>query len=82
MIRTQIQITEKQSEALRKLAAAEGKSLADVIRRGVDLYLRTGRSSRREELVQRALRAAGRFSSGTPNGSAEHDRHLAEAFRR
>jgi len=82
MIRTQIQITEKQSETLRRLAAAEGKPLADLIRRGLDLYLRAGGSSRREQLVQRALRAAGKFSSGAPEGSAEHDRHLAEAFRR
>jgi hypothetical protein len=82
MIRTQIQITEKQSEALRKLAAAERKPLADLIRRGVDLYLHAGGTARRKQLVQRALRAAGRFSSGTPDGSAEHDRHLAEAFRR
>jgi putative transcriptional regulator len=37
---------------------------------------------REPEAVQRALRAAGRFSSGRSEVSAEHDRHLAEAFRR
>ena len=81
MIRTQIQLTEKQSEALRRLAAARGRSLADLVRQGVDLYLRTEGRRDREELIRRALKAAGRFSSGSSDGCAEHDRHLAKAFR-
>ena len=81
MIRTQIQLTEKQSEALRRLAAARGRSIADLVRQGVDLYLRTEGRRDREELIRRALKAAGRFSSGSSDGSAEHDRHLAKAFR-
>jgi Arc/MetJ-type ribon-helix-helix transcriptional regulator len=81
MVRTQIQLTEKQFDALRRLSAQKKKSLADLIRQSVELLLaqesRTGKTSR----IQRALAAAGKFSSGGHDGSSEHDRHLADAYR-
>ena len=40
MVRTQIQLTKQQSATLRKLAASRGVSAAELIRQGVDLYLR------------------------------------------
>jgi hypothetical protein len=80
MIRTQVQLTDGQLEALRNASAATGRSIADLIRQGVDQYL-AGRSELgREERVERAIRVAGRFSSGRSDVSANHDRHLAEAF--
>ena len=33
-----------------------------------------------EDLIERAVRVAGAFSSGSGDGSAHHDRHLAKAF--
>ena len=39
MIRTQIQLTEEQMEALRRLAALKKKSMADLVRQSVELYL-------------------------------------------
>jgi len=80
MIRTQVQLTEGQLESLRQASAATGRSVADLIRQGVDLYL-AGRSELgREERIERAIKVAGRFSSGRTDVSANHDRHLAEAF--
>ena len=81
MVRTQIQLTELQIEALRRLAAAQGTSMADLIRQSVEVYLKQPKKDTRQVKVQRALRAMGRFSSGSSDGSAKHDSHLAEAFR-
>ncbi len=80
MIRTQVQLTEKQLEALRQAAATTGRSVADLVREGVDQYLRGRSELGREERIERAIRIAGRFASGRTDVSANHDRHLAEAF--
>jgi hypothetical protein len=40
MVRTQIQLTEKQARMLRSLAKAKKVSVAELIRQGVDLLLR------------------------------------------
>ena len=80
MIRTQVQLTDRQLEALRQASAATGRSVADLIRQGVDQYL-AGRSELgREERIERAIEVAGKFSSGRSDISADHDTHLAEAF--
>lgn len=80
MVRTQVQLTETQLEALRRLSASTGKSIADLVRQGVDLYLRSQPRLSRDEQIRRALEAAGSFASGRRNVSAEHDRYLAELF--
>jgi hypothetical protein len=82
MIRTQVQLTEQQIEELRKLSVASGRSVADLVRQGVDSFLNNKPTSRPAYLVERALRVAGRFSSGSTDVSTHHDRYLAEAFRR
>lgn len=81
MVRTQIQLSESQLKELRRVSSVTGKSIAALIRQGVTLYLSTEQRANREEQVQRALRAAGKFSSGAKNTSTDHDRYLAEAFR-
>lgn len=79
MVRTQIQITEGQSETLHRLASRTGRSIADLIRECIDRYLELpGRGN--DDLRERALRAAGRFSSGKSDISSEHDRYLAEDY--
>ena len=40
MKRTNIYLTEKQQEALRKLSAETGLSVAELIRRAIDLFLK------------------------------------------
>ena len=80
MIRTQIQLTEEQSEELKQLAAQEGKSVAELIRLAVDQLIRSRRPVDRQELRRRAIAVAGRFHSGDEDLSAEHNRYAAEAF--
>lgn len=82
MVRTQIQLTDSQARALRALAAAEGRSMADIIRESVEALL-AGRGVRdRDEVKQRALAAVGNFRSGLGDLAAEHDRYLAEDLGR
>jgi len=82
MVRTQVQLTDRQLKALRDASSATGRSVADLIREGVDQYL-TGRTElAREERIERAIGVAGKFRSGLSDVSAKHDRHLADAFRK
>jgi hypothetical protein len=80
MIRTQIQLTAEQSEAIKQLAAREGKTVAELIRLGVDQLIRSRNAMDPGERRRRALAVAGRFHSGEETLSAEHDRYAAEAF--
>jgi len=80
MVRTQVQFTEEQVSKLRNLSAETGRSVADLVREGVDRYLVTRKQPDREELVRRALSLIGQFSSGPGDVSDNHDRYLAEAF--
>ncbi|MEK7407530.1 MAG: ribbon-helix-helix protein, CopG family [Acidobacteriota bacterium] len=81
MVRTHVQLTEDQLKALRQLSAATGQSIAEIIRQAVELYLGAQAGGSREERIERAIRFAGRFSSGARDVSADHDRYLAEAFK-
>jgi hypothetical protein len=80
MVRTQIQLTEKQTKALKKLASSRQLSMAELIRQGVDAVLLSPVGLNAEEKRKRALAAAGRYRSGKRDISREHDKHLAEVF--
>jgi hypothetical protein len=80
MVRTQIQLTEEQARRLKRLAAEEGCSMAELIRRGVDRLLDGVTGTSREERKRRALAAAGRFRSGVHDLSTNHDQYLAQAY--
>jgi hypothetical protein len=80
MVRTQIQLTEEQSQALKRMAASEGKSIAELIRRSIDVMLRSKSVISEDEKRQRAIAAAGIFSSEDVDLSTEHDRYLSEAY--
>lgn len=82
MVRTQIQLTEDQHSALRRLSADTGRSVADLIREAVGETLSSPPLVERRDRLERAIRLAGKFASGNSQGSEEHDRHLAEAFRK
>ena len=82
MVRTQIQLTETQARRLRQLAAAQRRSMADLIRSSVDALLVESGASDDEVKRARALGAAGRFRSGVRDLSSQHDRHLAEVLTR
>ena len=81
MIRTQVQLTEAHMHTLKRLAAKRRVSVAALIRESVDLLIRAVRPIDDKERQRRALEAAGRFHSGHLDLAAEHDRHLAEAYR-
>lgn len=80
MVRTQIQLTDAQAKALKALAASEGRSMADLIRDGVDAMLRTRGAVDRDGLKARSLAALGRFKSASRDLGSKHDEHLAGAF--
>ena len=61
MIRTQIQLTERQARELKRRAAERGVSMATLIREAIDRMLEEGDSSGR---WQRALSVVGKFRSG------------------
>ena len=81
MVRTQVQLTEEQLEKLRHISAENGKSVAELVRLGVELYLHSQRRPDMREIRARALRSAGRFASNPPHDVARnHDQYLAEAY--
>ena len=80
MVRTQIQLTDAQASALKALAAAEGRSMADLIREGVEAILRARGTVDREAVKARSIAALGRFKSNVRNLGSKHDEHLAGAF--
>jgi hypothetical protein len=78
MVRTQIQLTERQARELKRMAAREGVSMAKVIRRAVDAKIRAGGEVPREERVRRAMAVMGKFHSGIKDLAVNHDKYLAE----
>jgi hypothetical protein len=84
MVRTQIQLTEKQAEEVKRIARARRVSTAEIIREALDNLIRsgTGVTVGAEDRRARALNAVGRFSSGKRDISRKHDKYLAEAFRK
>jgi predicted transcriptional regulator len=79
MVRTQIQLEEAQVAALHKLAAARQQSVAQLIRMSVDLFVQREGKTHDFARIERAKRAAGRFTSSSSDGSRRHDDYLADA---
>jgi hypothetical protein len=82
MVRTQIQLTEQQHEALIERARARNVSMAELIRESIELYLATSPERSSTEQRQAALAVAGRFESGLRDLAERHDDYLEEAFSR
>jgi len=82
MVRSQIQFPREQLSSIRLVARSEGVSVAEVVRRAVDHYLENKVPAAREDALRSRARAvSGRYGSGFRDTSAEHDRHVAEAYR-
>jgi hypothetical protein len=79
VIRTQVQLTEEQAHAVKRVAAQRGLSMAEVLRQLVDAHLM---GSPHSDQLERAARVIGRHRSGRGDVSQEHDRDLSEAFTR
>jgi predicted Ser/Thr protein kinase len=82
MVRTQIQLSEDQAKAIKKIASAQGVSVAEMIRRAVDRIISAGPAADPREQHKRALEIVGKFKSGKRDVSKNHDRYLLEAYPR
>jgi hypothetical protein len=80
MVRTQIQLTEEQAAALKRVAAQENVSVAEIIRRSIDATLRSSPCPSQEERWRRAVSVSGLFHSGHTDIAERHDDYLAEAY--
>ncbi len=80
MVRTQIQLTERQTRRLKALATRHGIAVAELIRRAIDHSVDADLLADEEEVRQRALRVVGKYTDTASDVSEEHDRYLAEAF--
>jgi hypothetical protein len=81
MVRTQIQLTKTQAEGLKDLAAAQGRSMADLVRDSVDALLDGAGHVSRDDLKKRALAVVGRLHGGPRDLSIRHDHYLERAQR-
>jgi hypothetical protein len=82
MIRTQIQLTEEQYRFLREAAAEYNVSMAEMVRRGVNLLVEQQQKPNREALKRRALSIVGiaKDIEGATDVSVNHDKYLAEIY--
>jgi hypothetical protein len=80
MVRTQVQLSKPQWQALKRLAAERGVSLAEMVRQGVDAVLNECGESEEREVRQRARLAAGALHGGPGDLARRHDDYLAEAY--
>ena len=77
MVRTQVQLTDEQVRGLKEAAAAQGVSMAEVIRVAVDRHLGSAATG---SVKRRAIESIGGFRSGRRDVGTEHDKYLADAF--
>jgi hypothetical protein len=81
MIRTQIQLREEQVAMLKKMAAAQHKPMAEMIRQAIDFFAKAKHEGGERQRRKRAIAAAGHFRSGVKDLAASHDSYLADFFR-
>ena len=80
MIRTQIQLTEEQSQEIKSIAEREDLSMAELIRRAVDDWLARYGDAVSQAKKERALAVVGRYRSGLSDVAENHDEYLAAAY--
>ena len=80
MVRTQIQLTEDQANALKRMAASKRLSIAELIRRAIDSLIKTSITIDPKERLKRSLEIVGKFSSGKRDISKKHDVYLSDSY--
>ena len=75
MKRVQVQLTDEQVAALRKLAETTGEGTAGTVRSAVDDWIA---KHEREALWERAMSVVGKFHSGLGDLAENHDYYLGE----
>jgi hypothetical protein len=80
MVRMQIQFTENQARALKRVAAQREMSIAALAREAVDrLLIENGDATSSESRAQ-ILEMMGRFHSDRTDVAENHDRYLEEIY--
>jgi Arc/MetJ-type ribon-helix-helix transcriptional regulator len=82
MVKTQVQLQEEDLAELRRMAAEEGVSVSELVRRGIKQVLESRHKPSREELWERASKVAGKYRSGKHDIGRRHDDYLAEDYLR
>jgi len=77
MIKTQIQLEDWQYSSLKKAGTEAGRSLSDVIRESVSLFLKSNKNKDMNPLQE----LAGKYSSRSTEDLKAHDRAWAESIR-
>jgi predicted CopG family antitoxin len=77
MIKTQIQLEDWQYSSLKRTGTEAGRSLSDVIRESVSLFLKTKKKTEMTPLQE----LAGKYSSRSMEDLKAHDRAWAESIR-
>jgi signal transduction protein with GAF and PtsI domain len=80
VIRVQAQLTEDQARRLKALAAEEGVSVAELLRRGAEHVLRAGTDLDPDVRRRRALGAIGRFRDDRDDTARAHDAAFDEGL--
>jgi len=79
LIRTQIQLSQRQSNILKDLSTTRKESIASLIRQAIDQFIASG-APNRTGLYEQALTVVGKFQAESPDISVEHDKYLDEDF--
>ena len=82
MVRTQIQLTEDQAKALKRISMSRHLSVAELIRRAVDTIIKSSTVVDVEERHKKAIEIVGKFSSGKRDISGKHDHYLSDTYLR
>jgi hypothetical protein len=82
MVRTQIQLTEAQAAAIKRMSEQRSISMAETVRQAIEQLTEQSRHSSNQERRTRALAVIGKFRSGDANLSVHHDKYLADGPRR
>ena len=79
MVRTQVQLTDEQAHALKKLAVARGVSISALVREAV---ARLVSSSDEDGRWERLFTTVGKYrdKDGRTDVAEEHDRYLEDAY--
>ena len=65
---------------VKRLAAEEGISMAELIRQAIDSFMSLRAASSDVEIRERAKQAAGRFRSGFGDIAARHDEYFTDSI--
>lgn len=81
MVRTQIQLTEEQYLQLKQLALKRRRSLANLVREGVEKVINEAGEPNLDEARRNALSVVGKYHSGKKDVSTQHDQYLNESYK-